>query len=102
MILAAVYRLGRFAMVKCCDFQAKYKTDIAHRLVSTRSMCDDACCDFLAKRIQKQLSHIDWCRLGRCAMVKCCDFPAKRIQKQISHIDWYRLGQYAMMHVGEK
>ncbi len=26
---------------------------------STRSMCDDARCDFLAKRIQKKISHID-------------------------------------------
>ncbi len=57
------------------------------------------CCDFLAKIIQKQLSHIDWCRLGRCAMMQCCDFLAKIIQKQLSHIDWRRLGRCATMHV---
>ena len=49
--------------------QENTKTAIAHRLASTRSMCDDACCDFLAKRIQKQPSHIDWRRLGRSAMM---------------------------------
>ncbi len=103
--------------------QENTKTAIAHRLVSTRSMCDDACCDFPAKRIQQHLSHIDWRRLGRCAMMyvvifwpreyktsyrtstgvdsvddsmcddACCDFPAKRIQKHLSYIDWRRLGR---------
>jgi len=76
-------------------------------------MCDDACCDFLAKRLQNpDIAH----RVGRCAMMHVvifwprdyknryrtstgksirsmcddarCDFLAKRIQKPISHTDW--------------
>jgi len=34
---------------------------------SNRSMREDACCDFMAKRIQNPISHIDWNRIGRCA-----------------------------------
>ena len=65
------------------------------------SMCDDACCDFLAKRIQNQISHIDWCRLGRCAMMHVVIFgPAEykssyRISTGVDSVGV----RCAMMHV---
>ena len=34
---------------------------------STRSMCDDASCDFLAKRYKADIAHRLTNRLGRCA-----------------------------------
>ena len=83
----------------CCDFlgQENTKAAIAHRLVSTRSMCDDACCDFLGQENTKtDIAHRLVSTRSMCDDA-CCDFLAKRIQKQISHIDWCLLGRCAMM-----
>jgi len=74
------------------------KVDIAHRLESKRSMCDDACCDFLAIDT-KQISHIDWNRIGRCAMMHVVIFLAKRYKTDIVHRLANRIGRCAMMHV---
>jgi len=69
------------------EYKTRYRTSTGE---SSRSMRDDACCDFMAKRIQNPISHIDW-RIESVASRSmrddaCCDFLANRIQQRTSHI----------------
>ena len=74
-----------------------------HRLVSTRSMCDDACCDFLAKRIQTLISHVD--QSPKYPNPDLSYIPSNDVSCPYEHLIigdfgvWCRLGRCAMMHV---
>ena len=53
--------IGRCAMMHVVifrprDTKTRYRTSTGE---SNRSMCDDVCCDFQAKRYKNQISHID-------------------------------------------
>ena len=83
----------------CCVFWPReYKnTYIAHRLASTRSMCDGECCDFLAKRIQKQISHIE-SESDQCGDQKNCAIsqPPKLVWIEYSH--WGKTHPHLLNH----
>jgi len=84
-----VNRIGRCAMMHVVifwpkDTKKRYRKSTGE---SNRSMCDDACCDFLAKRYKTHIAHRPSRFVSRCAMMHVV-ISGQEIQKQISHIDW--------------
>jgi len=78
------------------EIQIRYRTSTGE---STRSMCDDACCDFLARRYKSRYRTSTGESNRSMCDDACCDFLAKRYKVDIAHLLANRIGRCAMMHV---